>query len=333
MKRRKSVITGTGSYAPETVWTNDDLAKKVDTSDAWIRERTGIRERRIAAPDEAASDLALKASLPALESAGISPSDLDGIILATATPDITFPSTACLLQASLNAPGIFAFDVNAVCSGFMYALKIADSMIVSGQCDTLLVVGAEVMSRYLDWTDRSTCILFGDGGGAVVLTAAQLGEGRGVGSIDLHADGRFWDLIHVPGGGSRMPVSQTTPPGKDCTIRMKGGETFKMAVRTLEESVREILKTEHLSTDAIDWVVPHQANIRILDALGERLGIPRERFVIDIDRYGNTSAASIPMALDEAVRDGRIKKNDRILLTAFGSGVTWGSGIVTWEKD
>jgi 3-oxoacyl-[acyl-carrier-protein] synthase-3 len=333
MKRRKSVITGTGSYAPETAWTNDDLAKKVDTSDAWIRERTGIRERRIAAPDEGASDLALKASLPALESAGISPSDLDGIILSTATPDITFPSTACLLQASLNTPGIFAFDVNAVCSGFMYALKIADSMIVSGQCDTLLVVGAEVMSRYLDWTDRSTCVLFGDGGGAAVLTAAQLEEGRGVGAIALHADGRYWDLIHVPGGGSRNPASQTTPPGKDCTIRMKGGETFKMAVRTLEESVREILKTEHLSADAIDWVVPHQANIRILDALGERLGIPKERFVINIDRYGNTSAASIPMALDEAVRDGRIKKHDRILLTAFGSGVTWGSGIVTWEKD
>ncbi len=333
MKRRKSVITGTGSYAPEIVWTNDDLAKRVETSDNWIRERTGIRERRIAGPDEATSDLAFKAAMPALESAGILPSDLDGIILATATPDITFPSSACLLQAALKIPGIFAFDVNAVCSGFMYALKVADSMIVSGQCDTILVVGSEVMSRYVDWTDRSTCVLFGDGAGAVVLSSAQKEEDRGVGSIDLHADGRYWDLIHVPGGGSRQPASRTTPPGKDCTIRMKGGETFKMAVRTLAESVNEILKLEHLSMDSVDWVVPHQANIRILDALSERLGIPKEKFVINIDRYGNTSAASIPMALDEAVRDGRIRLNDRVVLTAFGSGVTWGSGLLTWEKD
>ena len=333
MEKNRSIVLGTGSYAPETVWTNDDLARMVETTDIWIRERTGIRERRIAATGEATSDLALKAALPALERAGLSPSDLDGIIVATATSDLTFPSTACLLQAALGVQGIFAFDLNAVCSGFMYALKVADSMIVSGQCDTILVVGAEVMSRYVDWTDRSTCILFGDGAGAVVLSRASLPRQKGVGSLILHADGRHWDLIHVPGGGSRNPVAQERPSGNDCKIRMKGSETFKLAVRSLDESVREVLKAEGCSVGDVDWVVPHQANIRILEALSERVGISLERFVINIDRYVNTSAASIPMALDEAVRDGRIRKGNRLLLTAFGSGATWGSGLLTWEID
>lgn len=333
MEKDRSIILGTGSYAPETIWTNDDLARKVETTDAWIRERTGIRERRIAAPGESTSDLGLKASLAALDRAGLSPADLDGIIVATATGDLTLPSTACLLQAGLGVQGIFAFDLNAVCSGFMYALKVADSMIVSGQCDTILVVGAEVMSRYVDWSDRSTCILFGDGAGAVVLSRAARSDQKGIGSLVLHADGRYWDLIHVPGGGSRHPVSPDQANGNACTIRMKGSETFKLAVRSLDDSIREVLKAEGALVDEIDWVVPHQANIRILDALSERVGISRDRFVINIDRYGNTSAASIPMALDEAVRDGRIKKGDCLLLTAFGSGVTWGTGLVTWEMD
>lgn len=333
MEKRRSIILGTGSYSPETIWTNDDLARKVETTDRWIRERTGIRERRIASPEESTSDLARKASLSALEKSGLSASDLDGIIVATATSDLTFPSTACLLQAGLGVPGIFAFDINAVCSGFMYALKVADSMIVSGQCDTILVVGAEVMSRFVDWTDRSTCILFGDGAGAVVLSRAHLPEQKGIGKVVLHADGRYWDLIHVPGGGSRQPVSGDSRSGNACTVRMKGSETFKLAVRSLEESVREVLKADGCSVGDVDWVVPHQANVRILEALAERVGIPLERFVINIDRYGNTSAASIPMALDEAVRDGRIRKGNRLLLTAFGSGVTWGTGMLTWEAD
>ena len=328
--KTRSVILGTGSFAPENIVTNEDISRKVDTSDLWIRERTGIRERRVASAGESTSDLALEAGRKALGHAGISPSDLDGIIVATATPDLTFPSTACLVQGKLGIPGTFAFDVNAVCSGFMYALKVADSMIRSGQCETLLVIGAEVMSRFVDWSDRSTCILFGDGAGAVVLGKSGKEGSGGVGTVTLHADGRYWDLIHVPGGGARTPVEMERPPGNACTIRMKGSETFRMAVRTLDESVREVLKEEGIGVNEVDWVVPHQANIRILEALSERLGIPLERFVINIDRYGNTSAASIPMALDEAVQDNRIRPGQGVLLTAFGSGVTWGSGFVKW---
>ena len=328
----RSIILGTGSFAPANVVTNEDISRKVETSDLWIRERTGIRERRIASSGESTSDLALEAGRKALRNSALSPADLDGIIVATATPDLTFPSTACLVQARLGIPGTFAFDVNAVCSGFMYALKIADSMIRSGQCETLLVIGAEVMSRFVDWSDRSTCILFGDGAGAVVLGKSGSSQTGGVGTVTLHADGRYWDLIHVPGGGSRSPVETEKPPGNACTIRMKGSETFRMAVRSLEESVREVLKEEGIGVNELDWVVPHQANIRILEALSERLGIPLGRFVVNIDRYGNTSAASIPMALDEAVQDKRIQPGHRILLTAFGSGVTWGSGLVHWTQ-
>ena len=328
----RSIILGTGSCAPENVVTNEDISRRVETSDSWIRERTGICERRVASDGESTADLALEAARKALRHAGVAPSDLDGIIVATATPDLTFPSTACLVQGKLEIPGTFAFDVNAVCSGFMYALKVADSMIRSGQSETLLVIGAEVMSRFVDWSDRSTCILFGDGAGAIVLGKSGNENAAGVGAVSLHADGRYWDLIHVPGGGARSPVRPGEPAGNACTVRMKGSETFRMAVRTLEESVREVLKEEGIGVDDVDWVVPHQANIRILQALSERLNIPLERFVINIDRYGNTSAASIPMALDEAVRDNRIRPGQRILLTAFGSGVTWGSGLVNWTR-
>ncbi len=330
---RVSVVSGTGSYAPDRVMTNRDLESLVETSDSWIRERTGIGERRIAEPGQATSDLAVSAARKALEMAGLSPLDLDGIIVATTTPDLPFPSTACLVQRDLGAGKAFAFDMNAVCSGFVYAMNVANAMIRSGSSNRLLVVGAEVMSRYLDWSDRTTCVLFGDGAGAVVLTASEDPGVTGVGSIAVHADGTGWEMIHVPGGGSRLPATSEVVANKLTKIRMKGAETFKMAVRTIEASIREVLSLEELGAEDITWVVPHQANGRILDAVGQRLGIPRERFCLNIERYGNTSAASIPVALDEAVRRGQIGKGDRIMMTAFGAGVTWGSGLLTWEMD
>ncbi len=323
MSGLRAVITGTGSYAPSRIMTNDDFAAYLETNDTWIRERTGIRERRIAAEGEATSDLAVEAANKALESAGLAPSDIDGILLATATPDILFPSTACLVQARLGATRAFAFDLNAVCSGFVYAMTVAKSLVEAGAAARLLVIGSEVMSRSLDWSDRGTAILFGDGAGAVVVEASTVAS-RGLGSFRLGADGRHWEMIHTPGGGSR----RTEEPA---TIRMKGGETFKMAVRQLQESVLEVLKLEGISPADISLLVPHQANIRIIDALAARLGLAPERIMVNIDRYGNTSAASIPVALDEAVRGGRVQEGDRILLTAFGAGVTWGSGVLTWE--
>lgn len=321
----RAVITGTGSYAPSRVMTNDDFAAYLETNDSWIRERTGIRERRIAAEEESTSDLAVMASTKALAAAGLSPSDLDGILLATATPDILFPSTACLVQARLGASRAFAFDLNAVCSGFVYALTVAKSMVESGAASKLLVVGSEVMSRSLDWSDRGTAILFGDGAGAVVVEASSVAR-RGLETFRVRADGRYWEMIHVPGGGARKT-------GEPPTIRMKGGETFKMAVRQLQESVEEVLAASGVSASEISLLVPHQANIRIIEALSARLGLPAEKVMVNIDRYGNTSAASIPVALDEAVRAGRVREGERVLLTAFGAGVTWGSGLLTWEAD
>ncbi|BAM07615.1 beta-ketoacyl-ACP synthase III [Leptospirillum ferrooxidans] len=328
-----SIVSGTGSYAPDRIMTNFDLESIVETSDSWIRERTGIGERRIAAPGQATSDLAVLAGKKALEMAGISGADLDGIIVATTTPDMPFPSTACLVQRDLGAGKAFAFDLNAVCSGFVYALKVADSMIKSGSAQKILVIGAEVMSRYLDWEDRTTCVLFGDGAGALVLSASSDPRSRGVGKMALHADGAGWEMIYVPGGGSRLPASSEVVAQNLTKIRMKGAETFKMAVRTIESSIREVLALEGLTPSDIDWVIPHQANGRILGAVGQRLGISEDRFCLNIERYGNTSAASIPVALDEAVRSGRIAKGDRVVVTAFGAGVTWGSGLLTWEMD
>ncbi len=321
-----AVITGTGSYAPSRVMTNEDFASYLETSDSWIRERTGIRERRIASPEEATSDLAVLAARKALESADLTPKDIDGIILATATPDLLFPSTACLVQARLGADKAFAFDLNAVCSGFIYAMSVAKSMVESGSARRLLVIGSEVMSRTLDWSDRGTSILFGDGAGAVVLEASATAK-RGLETFRIRADGRYWEMIHVPGGGSR--ISEKGTP----YLRMKGGETFKLAVRSLQESVLEVLSASGVSPGEIDLLVPHQANIRIIDALATRLGLPMDKVMVNIDRYGNTSAASVPVALDEAVREGRVAEGSRILLTAFGSGVTWGSGLLTWEAE
>jgi 3-oxoacyl-[acyl-carrier-protein] synthase-3 len=312
--------------------TNEDFAAYLETSDAWILERTGIRERRIAAEDEATSDLAVHAGKMALEAAGIRAEDLDGILVATATPDLAFPSTACLVQARLGARKAFAFDINAVCSGFVYAMSVAKSLVESGSSRRLLVIGSEVMSRYLDWSDRGTCILFGDGAGAVVVEASGTAL-RGLGTFRLRADGRHWEMIHVPGGGSRKNMEEGACDPAHPTIRMKGGETFKMAVRALQESIGEVLEASGLAPSDIDLLVPHQANIRIIDALASRLGLPPDRVMVNIDRYGNTSAASIPMALDEAVRSGRIREGHRILWPAFGAGVTWGSGVVTWEAN
>jgi 3-oxoacyl-[acyl-carrier-protein] synthase-3 len=321
-------IIGTGAYAPGRVITNHDLEKLVETADDWIVERTGIRERRIAAEDEAASDLAVKAAHQAIKAAGIHERDIELILVATSTPDMFFPSTACLVQDRLGARQAVAFDLSAACSGFLFALSIGEQYIRNGVFSTVLIIGSEVMSRIVNWADRSTCILFGDGAGAVVLKSTR-GE-HGVLSTHLHSDGKFWDLIHVPGGGSRIPPSPGMISQHKQFIKMKGNETFKVAVRTLVESAHEALKVNQVTPEAIALLIPHQANIRIIKATADRLGIPLSKVVMNLDRYGNTSAASIPIALDEAVRQGRIKEGDLLLFVAFGAGLTWGSALVRW---
>ncbi|MHB8482629.1 MAG: beta-ketoacyl-ACP synthase III [Nitrospiria bacterium] len=323
-----SQIIGTGSYLPKKTLTNADLEKIVETSDQWITDRTGIKERHIADENEAASDLAVQAAHRALQAAGIKPEALDVLIVGTQTPDMTFPSTACIVQAKLGASKAFAFDLSAACSGFIYSLSVADQFLKSGQYEYALVIGTEVMSRILDWKDRSTCVIFGDGAGAVVLRRTEIK--KGVLSSHLHSDGQFWDLIFMPGGGSRMPVSETVLAQRTHFLKMKGSETFKIAVRNLEEVAWEALNHNQLSIDRLALMVPHQANIRIIKALSERLKLPGEKVMINIDRCGNTSAASIPIALDEAVRSGRIHEGDDILLIAFGAGLTWGASVIRW---
>lgn len=324
----RAKIIGTGSYAPETILTNQELEKRIDTSHAWIVERTGVYARHIVAKDEATSDLAVKAGERALKSAGIAPDDLDLIIVGTTTPDMLFPSTACLVQHRLMATSAAAFDLSAACSGFVYALSVGEQFILSGKSKTALIIGADVMSRFVDWTDRTTAVLFGDGAGAVVL--ASTSGTSGIVSTHLHAEGALWNLIAIPGGGSANPPSEKMLIEKCNTIKMKGSETFKSAVRTLEEVARETLQSNQLAPSDIAYVVPHQANIRIIKAVAERLGIEMDRVVVNLDQYGNTSAASIPLALDEAVRDGRIAEGKIILLLAFGSGLTWGSALIRW---
>ncbi|WP_447973448.1 beta-ketoacyl-ACP synthase III [Nitrospira sp. Kam-Ns4a] len=323
----RSRITGTGSYLPERVLTNADLERMVATSDEWIVERTGIRERRIAAPGEASSDLGLKAAHRALEAAGVSAAELDLILVATCTGDHPLPSTACLIQHRLGALRAAACDIAAACSGFVYALSVADAYVKTG-LRHVLVIGTEVMSAITDWTDRSTCVLFGDGAGAAVVSASP-GEG-GILSTHLHADGSLWDMICVPGGGSRLPVAEKVLADGLQYIKMKGNETFKVAVKTLEEVAREALAAHGLAVEDVDLYVPHQANVRIIKAVAARLGLPLEKVVLNMDRYGNTSAASIPIALDEAVRDGRVRDGSLVLLGAFGSGLTWASAIIRW---
>lgn len=323
----KAVIAGTGSYVPERVLTNADLERMVDTSDDWIVERTGIRERRLAAPGEACSDLGAKAAERALEAAGIAAVDLDMILVATCTGDAPLPATACLIQHRLGATKAAACDIGAACCGFVYALAVGDAYIKTG-LRHVLVVGSEVMSAITNWKDRNTCILFGDGAGAAVLSATK--EDRGILSSHLHSDGSLWNLICVPGGGSRLPPTEKMLADELQYIKMKGNETYKVAVKTLEESAREALKANGLTIADVDVYVPHQANVRIIKAVASRLELPMEKVVLNMDRYGNTSAASIPIALDEAVRDGRIRKGHLVMMAAFGSGLTWATTLVRW---
>jgi len=315
-------ITGTGSYLPDKVLTNQDLERMVDTSDAWIRERTGIEKRHIAADNQTTCDLAEQAARHALEAAGRRPDEIDLIIVATTTPDRIFPSTACLLQQRLDIHGCAAFDVQAVCTGFVYALGVADKFIRTGSAKCALVVGAETLSRIVDWNDRATCVLFGDGAGAVVLEAS---EEPGILSTHLHADGSYESLLRVNAGVSQGYDRLASSGG---FIEMKGNEVFKMAVNTLGRIVDETLAANHMKKSDVDWLIPHQANIRIIQATAKKLKLPTERVVITVDQHGNTSAASVPLALDTAVRDGRIKRGETLLMEAFGGGFTWGSALL-----
>lgn len=321
-------IVSTGSYAPEKVLTNHALEKTVDTSDDWITERTGIKERRIASPEQAASDLAYEASKIALKRAGIKAKDIDLIIVATFSGDMPFPSTGCLLQHKLGAKNAAAFDLTATCSGFLFGLSVANSYIRSGEFKRILLVGAEVVSRFTDWEDRATCVLFGDGAGAVIIEPAR--EKRGIISVDIHSDGELQDLIMLPGGGSRNPASKESIKRRLHYVKMKGGETFKVAVKTLERLVVETLKKNKVKPSELSLLIPHQANLRIIQAVAKRLELPMERVFVNLDRYGNTSAASIPLALDEAVRTHRIREGDYVLMEAFGGGLTWASALVKW---
>ena len=315
-----SRIVGTGSYLPPKVMTNADFAARLDTNDAWIRERTGIERRHIAEKSQASSDLALEASRRALDTAGVHAQDIDLIVVATSTPDYIFPSTACLLQAKLGIKGSAAFDVQAVCSGFVYGLATADSFIKNRMAKRALVVGAEVFSRILDWNDRGTCVLFGDGAGAVVLAA---GEKPGVHASVLRADGSQSGMLSVPGNVCGGAVVGSP------FLQMNGQGVFKFAVKVLEESARETVAAAGMQLSDIDWLIPHQANVRILDATARKLGLPHEKLVITVDHHGNTSAASVPLALDEYVRAGKIRAGHRLLLQGVGGGFTWGSSLVT----
>ena len=316
-----SRILGTGSYLPERIVTNKDLEEIIDTTDEWIFERTGIRQRHMVSEGESCSDLAVAAAQAALAAAGVEPGEIDLIVLATTTPDQIFPSTACIIQPRLGIQGIPAFDVQAVCTGFVYALSIADKFVRTGSAKRALVIGADTMSRLLDWQDRSTCVLFADGAGAVVLGAS---EEPGIISTHISADGAYKDLLQVPKGvgGSHADA--------DPYLEMRGNEVFRMAVNTLGRIVDETLEANGLDKSAIDWLVPHQANIRIIQATARKLDLPMEQVVVTVGEHGNTSAASIPLALDTAIRDGRIKRGETLIMEAFGGGFTWGSALVRY---
>lgn len=316
----RAILAGTGSALPRTRVSNAELAARVDTSDEWIVERTGIRFRHIAEPDETTATLGADAARQALAAAGLEPSDIGLIIVATATPDNTFPASATKVQALLGAPDCIAFDVAAVCSGFLYAVSVADSMLRTGAAKHALVIGSETFSRILDWEDRTTCVLFGDGAGAVVLSADDVEDDRGILATRLHAEGKYCDMLYVDGGPS------TT--GTVGHVRMQGREVFRHAVTNLASVLGEVMTDVGLSPDQIDWIVPHQANKRIIDATAKKLGLPAERVVLTVDQHANTSAASVPLALDLAVRDGRIKRGDLVVLEAMGGGFTWGAAVL-----
>lgn len=319
-----SRIIGTGGYLPEKILTNLDLEKMVDTSDEWIRERTGIQQRHIAADGQTTCDLAEVASQRAIEMAGIDANSIDLIIVATTTPDKTFPSTACLLQQRLNIHGCPAFDIQAVCSGFLYALSVADQFVKTGMAKRALVVGSETLSRITDWSDRNTCVLFGDGAGAVLLEAS---EQPGILSTHIHADGQYEELLHVPSGVSKLPSTDSVA---ERSMQMKGNEVFKMAVNTLSRIAKETLEENGLEKEDVDWLVPHQANLRIIMGTAKKLKLTEEQTVITVHKHANTSSASVPLALDEAVRDGRIQRGQTLLLEAFGGGFTWGSALIKY---
>jgi len=325
---KNAVIAGTGASLPSRVLTNHDLEKMVDTTDEWITTRTGIKERRIAGPDEAMSKFAIEASRRAIERAGVSVSDIDLIITATVTPDRLIPATSCFVQRELGAPRAAAFDIQAGCSGFLYALQLARMGIMTGEYKHALVIGAELLSKYLDWNDRTTCVIFADGAGAALVSPGD--PPRGILSTALHTDGEMAEFITILAGGTEKPTTIETVKNNEHYIRMKGNETFKIAVRSIEDVSREVLAKEGLTASDIDVFVPHQANRRIIDAVATRLGIDESRIYVNIDRVGNTSAASIPIALDEASRSGFIKPGDTILLAAFGAGLTWAASLVRW---
>ncbi|PTY07257.1 3-oxoacyl-ACP synthase [Opitutaceae bacterium EW11] len=323
-------ILGTGSYVPERVLTNDELAKLVDTSDEWITTRTGIKQRRIAAKDQATSDLAAAAGQAALRDAGLSPADINLVIVATLSPDMPMPACATIVQHKLGVPQHAAcFDLNAACSGFLYGLDTAWAMLSSGRYKHALVIGAEKLSAFVDWKDRSTCVLFGDAAGAVVLGPSR-GDGARIIGSRLYSEGGMKDLLCIPNGGSAFPPDNNSVSNGGHFIKMKGREVFKVAVREMEDAIEEILEQHGLSVDQIACVIPHQANLRIIDAISKSLGVSLDRFFINVDRYGNTSAASVPLALDEARKAGRVKRGDVTLLVAFGAGLTYGASLVRW---
>ncbi len=321
-------FAGTGSFVPDRILTNSDLEKIVDTSDEWIVTRTGIRERRIAPPEMAASDLGLPAAEQALKDAGITAKDLDGIIVATVTPDQVFPATGCLLQARLGASQAWAFDVSAACSGFLYSLNVARALVASCAADNVLVVGSELLSRLTNWTDRTTCILLADGAGAAVLRPGD--DAHRIIELELGADGTYGTLIEMPAGGSRMPASEETVRQRLHTVHMKGNEVYKMGVRGMADVCIKVLEKAGYEPSDIDLFVPHQANLRIIEATTKRLELPPEKVFTNIHKYGNTSAASVPLALDEARRTGRLKDGDLVLMVVFGGGLTWGAALVRW---
>lgn len=327
---KSAIIRGTGAYYPERVLSNADFEKMVDTSDEWIRTRTGISERRIAEPEQASSDLAYEAARRAMDMAGWTEKDLDVIMVATVTPDHAFPSCGCTLQGKLGALQATAFDISAACTGFIYGLWLSRALITSRQANRILLVGVETLSRIVDYTDRATCVLFGDGAGAVCIEGSTEAR-RGILSVATGSDGDKGELLYQPAGGSRMPASHETVDQRLHTIKMNGNEIFKIAVRGMETIARKAIDMAECSMEDIDLLIPHQANRRIVDATAHRLGVPPEKVVVTIDRFGNTSASSIPIAMDEFVRAGRIKQGDRIAMVAFGGGLTWGASVVRWE--
>ena len=323
------VIKGMGAYAPKNVVTNEDLSQIVDTSDEWIRTRTGIGERHLADESETVSFMASEAAKEALENSGLSIEEIDLLIVATMTPDMLFPSTACLVQSKLGLKKVASFDIEAACSGFLYTLEVGSSMLKAGAYKNALIIGSEKISGIVDWQDRTTCVLFGDGAGAAVLSKSEEPDIGVLGAL-LRADGDAAHLLHMPGGGSNIPASSESLDDRQHFLKMNGKEIFKVAVRYMEQATLDLLESKGLTIEEIDCVIPHQANMRIIDSLGERLGVPKEKFVNNLVRYGNTSAASIPIALTEAVKLGKLKKGDHLLLIAFGAGLTWGASLIKW---